>query len=722
MLRRKATRPTGVGLVAVLAVFTVLATFAGAAEDVLVPETSPGVPPVTRTVSAADTMHGVVVADPYRWLEDFTSDEAQDWLHGQEGYLRSVLDEWPGRDELRTRLDELFHIGGFGYTSLRGERLFFTRREGSEEQAVLYFLDTPDGEPVELIDPMKLADDDPVGLDWWYPSYDGRLLVYGTSESGSEMSTLRVMNVDTQELMPDTITEARAASVAWEPDGTGFYYTRFPHPGEVPENERYYHRKVYHHEIGRADDAEDALVFEDEDPYAWTGVSLSRDGRFLLAYSFRGSSRNDLFVQDLEGDWGFLPIAEGIEARFSGVPVGDTLFMQTTHEAPRGRIMRVHLEHPQPANWEELIPESESAITSFGIAGGRIFVHYLENAHSVLRIFDLDGAPLGEVPLPGISTVFDWSGDLESRELYVGVHSFLMPPTIFRYEMDTGGMEEYMTVEAPVDIEPFETEQVWYESKDGTPVSMFLVHRKDVELDGDNPTILTGYGGFSSPITPGFSRNWFLWMERGGVFATPNLRGGNEYGEEWHRAGMLENKQNSYDDFIAAAEWLIDEGYTRPSRLAVWGGSNGGLLVGAFVTQRPDLARIAICDVPLLDMVRFNRFYIANTWTAEYGSPEDPEQFGWLYAYSPYHNVDPEASYPAVLFTTAESDTRVHPSHAMKMTALLQSLDTFAPRERPVLLMYERKAGHGAGLRMSSLLERYVDNYSFLMRQMELGK
>ncbi len=678
-------------------------------------ETPP--PPATRTVATADTMHGVTIEDPYRWLEDFEAEEQQAWIEAQNAYTADVLGQHPDRAALRARLDELFKIGGIGIMWQRGDRLFFTRRDADDEQFVLYVQEGADGAPTELIDPERLREDAPVGLDWWYPTHDGQLLAYGISESGSELSTLHVMDVDTRELLPDRIPNTRAASLSWEPDGTAFFYTRFPAAGEVPDDELHFHRRVYHHTLGD-DPADDPLVFGGGlDMTLWTGASLSMNGRFLLAYVYRGSSREDLFVKDLELGGGFVPIVEGVEARSSGFAIDRELFMYTTHEAPRGRIVRVDLTNPSIEHWVELVPETEHTLQSFLYVGGEILARYLENAYSRVRIHALDGTYLRDLPLPEYSSIMDWTGDWRGREVFVGIDSYLIPPTVYRYDLETGESELAMSVDAPIDTEPYETEQVWYPSKDGTEISMFLVHRKDIELDGTNPTLLSGYGGFAASSTPGFARNRFLWMDSGGVYADPNLRGGGEYGEEWHRAGKLENKQNSFDDFIAAAEWLVDAGYTSPEHLAVRGGSNGGLLIGAFVTQRPDLARAAICDVPLLDMVRFDRFYAARIWTPEYGSPADPEQFAWLYAYSPYHHVREEERYPAVLFTTAESDSRVHPSHAMKTAARMQAATASG---RPVLLRFERQAGHGSGTPMSMILDLYTDYYSFLFRELGL--
>lgn len=671
-------------------------------------------PPRTRVAAVTDTIHGHIIADPYRWLEDFESQEAQDWIEAQEAYTDSVLGFFPDRDSLRARLDELFGIPSLGTMSRHGRRVFFMRRDPENEQSILYVQDGLDGRPTLLIDPDSLSADGSVGLDWWFPSVDGELLAYGLSKNGSESSVLHVMNVDTRESLPDTIPNTRAAAIAWDRDARGFYYTRFPASGEVPDAELFFHRRICHHTLG-ADPAEDPLVYEDDDMYAWPGPSLSTDGRFLLIYVYHGYTRNDLLVVDLRTGVGPVPVAEGVDARFSGYAVGSELYLMTTLDAPNWRVVRVDLENPERGAWEELVPESRHALQAIAVAGDRLLAHYLEDAKSVIRVFTRDGSHVGDVPLPGICFVYDWTSDWREPDVLVSLSSFLIPPTSYTYDTRTGTLTPFKTVEAAIEREPYMTEQVWYTSRDGTRVPMFLVHRKDVELDGTNPTLLTGYGGFNSSTTPGFARNRFLWMEHGGVFAEANIRGGGEYGDSWHRDGMLENKQNSFDDFIAAAEWLIDTGYTNPDKLAVWGGSNGGLLIGAFVTQRPGLARAAICDVPLLDMVRFHRFYGATMWTTEFGHPDDPKQFEWLYAYSPYHHVEQGGDYPAMLITTAESDSRVHPSHAMKMAARLQAESGSG---RPVLLRFERAAGHGMGITMSRLLDQYVDYYSFLFGQL----
>ena len=669
----------------------------------------------SREGGAADTLHGRVISDPFRWLENGDDPEVQAWIQGQQALADSVLREAADRDSIRARLSALFDIPHLGDLSLRGDRLFIRKRGGDQEQQVLYVQPGLKGDPVELIDPDRLGDRAPVTLDWWYPSVDGALLAYGLSTGGSERSTLRVMDVDARRALPDTIPGTLLASLAWRPDGAGFYYTRFPAVGEVPEGEEFFHRRVYYHALG-TDYIDDPLVFgEGFDMRVWTAVSISTNGRFLIGYASHGSDRNDVYVRDLDGDEGWIPIIEGVDALSWGVPIGGDFYMLTRQDAPNGRIVRVDLTDPRPETWIEIVPEAEHSIESYMYAGGHLLVDYLENAHERVAVFGADGKHVADIPLPDMASILDWSGDWQRDDVFLNLNSYLLPPTVLRYNLKDGTATTHMAVDAPIDANRYVTEQVRYPSRDGTTISMFIVRRRDLPLDGDNPTILSGYGGFNTSITPEFARNRYVWLEQGGVYAAPNLRGGGEYGEAWHRAGMLAEKQNTFDDFIGAAEWLIASGYTSPSRLAVWGGSNGGLLVTAFLTQRPDLAAAAIADVPLTDMTRFHLLSVGSIWTPEYGSPEDPEAFEWLYGYSPYHNVADGAEYPAVFLTTAETDTRVHPSHALKMAARLQEATSST---RPIFLRYERSAGHAMGARMSTMLDQYTDYYAFLFGEL----
>lgn len=675
-------------------------------------------PPESRIDSVADTLHGVVVPDPYRWLEADDDPAVRQWVDAQNLYTGAVLAEYPGREAIRTRLGQLLRIGSVTAPEVRGGRLFFEKRTGDQNQPVLYVRDSLHAEPHVLVDPNTLSADGTTALDWWYPSWDGGLLAYGTSDSGNEWSTLRVRNVITGRDLPDVIPRARAASVAWDPGAAGFYYTRYPAGGTVPQGEENYHRRVFHHRLG-APWAADSLVFgEGRGPEDWPDVRISRNGHWLLVNVSVGWSRNDIYLRDLaapRSSW--TPLVERQEALFNVELVGDDLYIATNQGAPRFRVFKAAANRPERAAWREIVPESDAVLQQASFVAGRLFGLYLKNAVSVLKVFSPEGAFEREVPLPAPGTAGGVTGEPEGAEGFFIFSSFFIPSTVYRYDVAGALAERYDGVETDIDTAPYEVKQVWYPSKDGTKVSMFIAGRKGMKYDGARPTLLTGYGGFNVPITPEFSRNTFLWLERGGVYAVANLRGGSEYGESWHEAGMLGRKQNTFDDFIAAAQYLVKQKITSPAHLAIEGGSNGGLLVGAALVQRPDLFRAVVCEVPLLDMIRYHQFLIARLWVPEYGSAEDPAQFRYLLKYSPYHNVKDGTAYPAVFLSAAESDSRVAPLHARKMAARLQAATSSG---RPVLLRLETKAGHGAGKPLVKVIEEYTDVWSFVFQQLGL--
>jgi len=703
-------------LVPVLVLFA-LALPAVAGEGEAAPARAAAGAPQTKIAIVEETLHGQKIADPYRWLESTESAETQAYSRAQMEYTRSVLDPLPGREKIRARLAELLAIGTLGTPRVAGKFIFYTRRDTGQNQPVLYVREGVDGKDRALVDVNQMAADATVALDWWYPSEDGTRLAYGTSSSGSEISTLYVLETATGKLLPDTIVTGRAASVAWKPDNSGFYYSRYPWKGEVPAGEEAYHRKIFYHAMGGAV-KQDPLVFGDKlGPQDWPGASLSEDGRWLLLPVFQGWTKSELHLQDLKSNEAPAPLATGKNFLYNATVHKGVVYILTNEDAPRYRVMQVAATNSGREHWKVLIPEDEAVLKDINIIGGKIFAEYEKNAASQLRVFSLEGKPLEEIALPTIGSVTGVGGQWDSKEAFFGFHSYSMPPTIFKVSVADGKVSEWARVEAPVDPTPYEVKQVWYASKDGTKVPMFLVHRKGVERNGKNPTLLYGYGGFQVSMTPAFRRSLYLWLEHGGVYAEANLRGGSEFGEEWHRGGMLGQKQNVFDDFIAAAEYLIAEKYTDKEHLAVQGGSNGGLLTGAVLTQRPDLFRAVVCQVPLLDMLRYQNFQIAKLWIPEYGSAEDAEQFQWLYAYSPYHNVKEGAEYPAVLFTTAESDTRVDPMHARKMAARLQATAKNGP-EKPILLRIELKAGHGQGKPVSKQIEEGTDVWSFLFWQL----
>ena len=678
--------------------------------------------PKTPVDDIVDILHGVAVPDPYRWLEDGDSEQTRAWVAAQNRFTRSVLDALPQRATVHARLDTLLTTGSVGAPVVRGNCYFYQRRDGRLDQPVLVLREGESGDERVLLDPNTFSSSGIVALDWWYPSRDGRLLAYGTSEGGTELSTLRVLDVVTGEHREaDEIPYTRAASVAWLPDSTGFYYTRYPEPGTVPAGEEVYHRHVFFHLLSRSW-REDPEVFgagrARED---WPHVELSRSGRWLSIEVQQGWVRSDLFLLDRQReDAGFVAIHEGKESLAHAVFAGDRLLVHTNDGAPNFALYDVDLDHAERSNWVLVLPErSDRVLDAVHGAAGVLLAHELHNASSELRLYDLDGAQLREVQLPSIGTLTGVDGEWDGDRLAIGFTSFAEPPTAYVVEPATGHAQLLARGELPpgYDASRYQVRQDWYMSRDGTRVSMFLIHRRDMPLDTPRPTLLTGYGGFSVSRTPMFVAALPMWLDAGGVYALPNLRGGGEYGEAWHRAGMLGNKQNVFDDFIAAAEWLIAQRITTSDRLAISGGSNGGLLVGAALTQRPDLFKAVICQVPLLDMLRYQHLRIARLWIPEYGSAEDPVQFEWLYRYSPYHHVTSGTTYPATFLLTAEGDSRVDPMHARKMAALLQAASA---GEAPILLRVETSAGHGQGKPRSKQLEEATDIWSFLFAQLRV--
>jgi len=671
--------------------------------------------PETRSSDLTEILHGEQVVDPYRWLEDSSNSETIAWTEQQNALTHAYLSAFPGRERIGQRLSELLAIGVLSTPTPVKGRYFYLRREGQQNHPVLYWRLGRGGADHVAIDPNALNAAGTTALDWYFPSVDGRLLAFGLSENGSEESLLHLLDLDTGTLLPERIPRMRAASVAWLPNSTGFYYTRYPAPGEVPSEEEQYHRAIYFHRLGE-DPSGDQQIFKPAEKEHWPGVSLSPDGRWLVVSVARTFDQTDLYIQDLSSGAEMVPVARDLPASFDGEIAHGRLFMRTNLDAPTYRLYVVDPEHVSRSEWREIVPPRDNAVLeTVAIARNRLALGYLERASSRLRLTDHDGGSIQEVVLPTLGSLFGVAAEWDGNEVFYGYSSYTLPPSVYRIDLSSGTSSLWKRVEADIDPASFEVNQVRYASKDGTEISMFLVHPADLVRDGDNPTYLTGYGGFNISMTPAFSRSLLMWLEHGGVVAIPNIRGGGEYGESWHQAGMMGNKQNSFDDFIGAAEWLIDNGYTRRDRLAAAGGSNGGLLVGAALTQRPELFRAVIVQVPLLDMLRYHRFLIARLWIPEYGSPDDPEHFRWLRAYSPYHHVRDGVAYPAVLLATAESDTRVDPMHARKMAARLQAASS---ADYPVLLRLEARAGHGAGKPLSKVLEELTDTWTFVFSEL----
>ena len=675
----------------------------------------PSGPPAAEVRPLEETFYGNKIVDKYRWLEDSTRPETRKWVAEEMAYTRGVLDPLPGRELIHKRLGELLRIGDIGVPRIGGKFYFYTRRDGLQNQPVLYLREGVDGKDRVLVDVNLLAADGTIALDWFWPAEHGKYVAYGISSSGSEMSTLHIVETRTGKLLPDTIERTRAASIAWSLDSSGFYYTRYPRKGDVPEGQERYNRHVFYHELG-TDPEKDALIFgEGRDAEDWPEVSLDNDGRMLLITVAQGWTKTELFLMDLKKGTPPTRITTGKNFLYSGSVYNGRVYIVTNEDAPRFRVFVTEAGDYDRDNWKEIIPQTGAVLKDASLWGGKIFAQYEQNASSELKVFDLQGQNVRNLALPAIGTVFGSGGKWDHDEIFYGFESFTVAPAIYRYNVERGSSSLWAKVDAPaIDAAAYEVSQEWFQSKDGTRVPMFLVHKKGLKKDGSNPTLLTGYGGFDISLTPSFDRENYLWLEHGGVYAVANLRGGSEFGEDWHRAGMLGKKQNVFDDMIAAASFLISEKYTDANHLAISGASNGGLLMGAMITQRPELFRAVVCQVPLLDMLRYQNFQIARLWVSEYGSAENAEQFKWLYAYSPYHHVKAGVEYPAVLFMTGDSDSRVDPMHALKMAALMQGVGS----KRPVLLRVEKEAGHGVGTPVGKRIEEETDVYEFLFWQL----
>jgi prolyl oligopeptidase len=685
----------------------------------------PNGPPKAKVENVEETLHGHKIVDPYRYLENSNNADTQEFVRQELAYTRSVLDPLAGRKQIQARLEQLLTIGNIGAPQIGGNFYFYTRREGMQNQPVLYVRQGVNGRDRVLVDANQLAADGTIALDWWYPTHDGKYVAYGTSPSGSELSTLHIVETATGKLLPDAVDRTRAASIAWKLDDSGFYYTRYPKKGSVPEGQELYNRHVFYHQLG-TDPEQDALVFgEGRGPEDWPNVSLSNDGRWLLISVEQGWTKSELFLLDTQASSAApVRVTEGKEFLYSGEIFDGNIYLVTNEDAPRYRVFRVPITNPARSNWKEIIPQSDAVLQALSIVHRTLFGLYEKNATSQVKMFATDGKFLSDIPLPGLGSLAGAGGNWDSDELFFGFQSFTVPPSIYRVDLKNAATTPqpslWAKVDAPsIDSSAYEVNQEWFTSKDGTRVPMFIVHKKGSTKNGTNPTLLTGYGGFNVSLTPAFSRSAYVWLEHGGIYAVANLRGGAEFGEDWHRAGMLDKKQNVFDDFASAAEYLIAQKYTGRDHLAIQGGSNGGLLMGVAMTQHPELFRAVVCQVPLLDMLRYQNFQIAKLWIPEYGSAEDAKQFDFLYAYSPYHHVKPGVEYPAVLFMTADTDTRVDPMHAKKMAALMQvEAKNGSSRERPILLRIETKAGHGAGKPVTKQIEEFTDIYSFLFWQL----
>jgi prolyl oligopeptidase len=670
-------------------------------------DANPKCPPATRTDDVKETIHGTVVTDPYRWLEDQNSPETRAWIGAENKCTDSFLEKLPGKSVLEKRLGELLRVDRIDVPVERGGIYFYSKKLADQDLSVLYMRRGLHGKEEVLVDPAPLSADHTISVGLHGISADGKLVAYGIRKGGEDEVSVHIINTDTHKELSDVLPRNRTSALWFNADKTGFYYDTLEHAGP----------HAYYHALGTGVE-NDAKIFERGlGPEMGYDLRMSEDRRYLIITVGIGAScdKAEVYLQDLKNKGPIVTVVNTAEACFDARIAGGTLYMLTNYKAPNWRIVSAPVEHPTEENWKEVVPEGPVRLQGYELVGGKIIASYTRNATSELKVFAADGTPAGEIKMPALGTVAQVQGRWDNTEGFISFQSFAVPQTIYRYDSAKGTLEVWAKPETRVNSDEFEVKQIWYESKDKTRIPMFLFYKKGLVPDGARPTLMTGYGGFDVSMTPIFSVDALVWVEQGGVFAVPNLRGGGEFGAAWHKAGMFEKKQNVFDDFISAAEWLVANKYTTPAKLAIEGRSNGGLLVGAVLTQRPDLFGAVLCGYPLLDMIRYQQFLIARLWVAEYGSSEDASQFPYLYAYSPYHHVVPGTKYPAVLFLTGDSDTRVAPLHARKMAARLQAAQG---GDKPILLYYDTKLGHSEGRPVAKIIEEDTKTLSFLFSQL----
>lgn len=678
--------------------------------------------PESAKGSQVDVYHGVEVPDPYRWLEDPQSPESRQWIEAQNRVTFGYLEQLPRRQQINQRLTNLWNYERYSTPFKRGGRYFYFKNDGLQNQSVLYTLPSLEAEPRVLLDPNTLSEDGTVALSGLAVSENGAYLAYGLSTAGSDWVEWHVRDIATGEDTDDLLQWVKFSGASWTHDHKGFFYSRYDEPDETTKLEAVnYYQKLYYHRLGTPQ-SEDVLVYERSDQKEW-GFSgeVTDDGKYLVISVWKGTDPNNLvFYKDLtHPDSSVVELIQEFDASYGFIDNEGTKFwFRTDLDAPKGRLIAIDLTQPAPDQWQEIIPEREDTLEGVGILNHQFVADYLKDAYTNIRIYSLEGDFVRDVELPGIGSAGGFDGKREDTETFYSFTSFTVPNTIYRYNMITGESTLYRQSQVDFDPGEYETHQVFYSSADGTQIPMFVTHKKGLELNGQNPTLLYGYGGFNVSLTPSFSVSNLVWMEMGGIYAVPNLRGGGEYGEAWHQAGTKLNKQNVFNDFIAAAEWLIENRYTSSDKLAIMGGSNGGLLVGACMTQRPDLFAAALPAVGVMDMLRFNQFTIGWAWESDYGSPENEEEFKALYAYSPLHNLKPGTDYPATLITTADHDDRVVPAHSFKFAAALQASHVGPD---PVLIRIETKAGHGAGKPMAKVIEEVSDKWAFLAENLGMN-
>jgi prolyl oligopeptidase len=675
--------------------------------------------PAARRADDVESHFGVDVPDPYRWLEDPDSAETRSWIDAQNALTDSVLADIPERDAIRERLTELWDYERYSTPWQMGGRTFFSKNDGLQEHSVVYVADGPDSPPRVLLDPNGFSEDGTVSLGATSFSWDGRYIAYALSDGGSDWRTWRVRDIETGQDLDDRIEWAKFSGVAWAPDNTGFWYSRFPAP-DSPLEQVNENQKLYYHVLGTPQSQDELIYADPEHPTRGVGADVSEDGRMLWLWIGEGTEeKNRLYYWRLD-DKGrttgpLVKLFDDYDAMYGVLGQdGDRVYISTNLDAPRGRVFALDLSAPDKASWVDVLPQGADTLESVSIVGDSLFAVTLHDAHSVVRRYGLDGSLQQELPLPGVGSAGGFGGLRSATDTYFYYTDFITPPSLYRYDLQSSAISVWKAPKVDFDRDRYITEQVFYTSKDGTKIPMFITRRRDLKPDGSNPTLLYGYGGFNIPLTPGFRADRAVWLEMGGIYAVANLRGGGEYGEDWHMAGTRLSKQNVFDDFIAGAEWLIGQGWTRPERLAINGRSNGGLLVGAVMVQRPDLFGAALPGVGVLDMLRYHQFTIGWAWASDYGRADDSEEmFQALLAYSPVHNVWPGTRYPATLIHTADHDDRVVPGHSFKFAAALQEGHRGDP---PVLIRIETRAGHGAGMSTSQRIDEAADLWAFLVR------
>jgi prolyl oligopeptidase len=683
--------------------------------------------PETPTVNHTDEYHGITVADPYRWLEDDVREnpDVRAWVEAQNAVTFEYLAGIPERATITERMTQLWDYERYGIPVKEGGRYFYSYNNGLQNQSVIYVQADLDAEPELLIDPNTWSEDGTIALASYHPSPDGRHVACLVQEGGSDWRIARVMAIEDRRFLDDELEWLKFTDLSWARDGSGFYYSRYP---VTADDERFQslnmNQSVWFHRLGTPQ-SEDRLVYARPDNPAWGfSAEVTDDGTFLVITTWIGTDeRYQIVYRELDDAAAeAITLIEGFDFDYTFVGnVGRELHFRTNNDAPRNRLIAIDVDSPQPERWREVIPESADVLAGVSLVGGRIIADYMHDASTVVRLFTLDGADAGNVELPGIGTAVGFSGKLDDPETFFLFRSYNSPGTINRFDVDSGNVTVYRQPEVDFDSADYMVEQVFYSSRDGTQVPMFVTRHKDTPLDGTAPTLLYGYGGFNISLTPSFSISVLAWMEMGGIYAVANLRGGGEYGRQWHQAGTKLNKQNVFDDFISAAEFLIESNYTNRSKLAIYGRSNGGLLIGAVVNQRPELFGAALAAVGVMDMLRFHQFTAGRFWVDDYGSADDPEEFEALYAYSPYHNVASAAPYPPMLITTADTDDRVVPGHSFKYAAAMQAARTTGNQDNPVLIRIETDAGHGAGVPTDKVIQEYADMWAFLVRSLDMS-